>query len=59
MTANGVRMELDGEVLDAPVSENSFLAVWFDRSYSRNTGPRIVAFRQHGEWKPYEGWQWH
>jgi hypothetical protein len=52
-------MELDGEVVDAPVSENSFLAVWFDRPHNEDTGPRIVAFRQHGEWKPYEGWQWH
>jgi len=54
-----VRMELDGDVVDAPVSENSFLAVWFDRPHSADTGPRVVAFRQHGEWKPYEGWQWH
>lgn len=54
-----VRLELDGDGIEAPVSQGAFLAVWFDRPYSDGVGPRIVAYRQHGQWKAFEGWQWY
>ena len=55
---DSVRTELAGDVLEVPVTEGVFLAVWFGRPYDEDNGPRIVAFRRHGEWKPYERWPW-
>jgi hypothetical protein len=49
--ADMVKIEFDGTVIEEPVTNGAYLAVWWNVPYSHGW-PRLVAIRIAGRWRP-------
>lgn len=49
--ADRVRVELDGDTIEGPVSDGVYLEAWWNVPASHDHSPRVVAFRVEDQWR--------